>query len=87
MIYTVKISKQFKKDFAKLDAITQSRVLLVLESMRGKPLENSKKLINVKVGIYRRRIGDFRLRYDIIKKEHVLILYRIRHRKEVYKED
>ncbi len=86
MKYRIKISKQFEKDFAKLDSLTQSKILVILESMQIKPLFNAKKLKTIKLGIFRRRIGDYRLRFDILKKEKVVALYRIRHRKDVYKE-
>ncbi|MBU1019162.1 MAG: type II toxin-antitoxin system RelE/ParE family toxin [Patescibacteria group bacterium] len=83
MKYKIKVPPQFEKDFAKLDSVTQSKVLVVLESMKEKPLFNSKKLKSVKVGCFRRRIGDFRLRFDCEKK--IVCLYRVRHRKEVYR--
>ena len=83
MIYTVKTSKSFEKDFSRLDSITQSRVLTILEKLTRSPFENCKKLKQTDVGIFRQRIGDYRLRYDVVKKE--IYLYRIRHRKEVYR--
>lgn len=83
MKYKIKVSKQFEKDFSKLDSITQSKILVVLESLQEKPLLKSKKLKNVKIGVFRRRIGDYRLRFDLVKRE--VWLYRIRHRKEVYR--
>lgn len=38
MIYTIKTSKSFEKDFAKLDSLTQSKILVALEKMRLNPL-------------------------------------------------
>jgi mRNA interferase RelE/StbE len=83
MKYKIKISKQFEKDFAKLDSLTQSKILVVLERMQTKPFQKIKKLKSIKIGIFRRRIGDYRLRFDVMK--NTIYLYRIRHRKEVYK--
>ncbi|MBI5755017.1 type II toxin-antitoxin system RelE/ParE family toxin [Candidatus Peregrinibacteria bacterium] len=83
MTYELKTSKNFEKDFACLDSVTQSRVLVALEKMRLNPLLNAKKLHNMDIGIFRQRIGDYRLRYDILGKD--VFLYRIRHRKEVYR--
>lgn len=83
MSYIVKTSSLFQKDFAKLDAIIQSRVLVVLEKMKSEPFLQVKKLRYVSVGIFRRRIGDYRLRFDVVSKE--IYLYCIRHRKDVYK--
>ncbi len=83
MLYILKTSKLFEKDFADLDSITQSKVLVILEKMRNNPFFNTKKLKNTDVGIFRTRIGDFRIRFDVIKNN--IYLYCVRHRKEVYK--
>lgn len=83
MAYIIKTSRQFEKDFAKLDSLTQSKTLVILEQMKQKPLFNVTKLKGIKIGIYRRRIGDYRLRFDIINNS--LYLYCLRHRKEVYR--
>lgn len=83
MSYRIVTSKTFEKDFEKLDSIMQSRVLVALEQMQKNPFTDIKKLHNVKTGIFRRRIGDHRLRFDLVKKG--IHLHQIRHRREVYK--
>ncbi len=83
MAYTIKTSRAFEKDFSKLDSLTQNRVLVVLEKMRLDPFLNAKKLKQLEVGTLRQRIGDYRLRYDV--SGHIAYLYRIRHRREVYR--
>lgn len=83
MTFIIKTSRSFEKDFEKLDAATQSRVLTAIEKLRVGPLQKAKKLVTIDVGAFRIRIGDYRLRFDVIGKE--VLLYRIRHRKEVYR--
>lgn len=83
MSYQIVTSKIFEKDFEKLDSIMQSRVLVALEQMQKNPFTDIKKLHNVKTGIFRRRIGDYRLRFDLVKKE--IHLHQIKNRREVYK--
>lgn len=83
MSYQIRTSKIFEKDFAKLDSTIQAKVLGALEKMTKDPFFGIKKLHNVRIGIFRKRIGDYRLRLDIVKKE--VHLHRIRHRREVYK--
>jgi mRNA-degrading endonuclease RelE of RelBE toxin-antitoxin system len=84
-MYKIKATKKFFKDFNKIDLLTQNKVLVVLEAMREKPLFNSKKLKNVSSGIFRQRIGNFRLRFDLSKKERKIFLYCIQNRKDVYR--
>ncbi len=82
-MYTVKTSKLFQKNFLKLDAALQSRVLVSLERLSLDPFDGSKKLVNVKEGVYRIRIGDYRIRFDVEDKD--IFLYCVRHRKDVYR--
>ena len=84
MTYKLKFAHRFQKDFAKLDRETQSRIFVLLERMTKDPFYGAKKLKNTKVGIYRIRVGDHRIRFDIEKKS--ILLYCLRHRKDVYKD-
>lgn len=83
-MYQIKFSKAFLKDFHKLDSIVQTRVLGEIESMKFDPFSNVKKLKNVDFGIFRKRIGDYRIRFDVGEK--IIVMYRVRHRKYVYKD-
>lgn len=81
--FRIETSRQFAKDLRRLEPSVQRRVartlgLLVVDPYQGK------KLTNVEVGQYRIRIGDYRVRYDVEGKQRVIILYRIRHRREIY---
>ena len=85
MSYLIIPSKKFEKDFGKLSAENQLRILQVLEKMKIDPykVSNFKKLTNEKYGIYRIRAGEYRLRFDIEKRK--IYLHRLRHRKDIYK--
>lgn len=78
-------SKVFLKDLAKLPAEIRPKVEKALLELKENPhsARNIKKLTNVDVGVFRLRIGDFRLRYDVLG--DVIHLHIIRHRKDVYK--
>lgn len=83
MNFHIKTTKAFERDFAKLDALTQTRVLTAIEKMQRMPFLDAKKLKNVNDGIWRIRIGDYRIRFDITGRD--IILYRVRHRREIYR--
>jgi mRNA interferase RelE/StbE len=59
------------------------RVLEVLEALQENPQQGS-QLTNVPIGKWRIRVGDYRIRYDI--EEDQVLLYRVRHRKDIYRE-
>ena len=82
--YTVKYTKEAKKNIEKLDQSIKQVVKKAIESLslnpyRGKPL--SYEL----AGLHSFRTTDYRIIYRIEEKEVLIIVITIGHRKEVYK--
>lgn len=82
MPYMIRYHLTLRKVLARLDAATHRRILEAIDTLKENPYRG-KKLQGVDVGQWRFRVGDYRIRYDIIE-ETVLIL-RIGHRREVYR--
>jgi mRNA interferase RelE/StbE len=80
--YSLVIARRFRQDLRRLDAQMHRRVLEVLERLQEDPFQGQ-RLTNVAIGQWRIRVGDYRIRYDI-EGEQVL-LYRVRHRREIYR--
>lgn len=77
-----------RKDLQKLDkAFSKKIVLVVLEYTRRKPLKKAKALKGIFEGLYRYRVGDYRVVFEIDESGKVIILtiLRIKHRKDIYK--
>jgi len=72
----------FTKDFKNLDAKIRERVKEALMDLISDPYQG-KKLKNAPYGQWRIRVGDYRIRYDI--EDDVIVLLRVRHRKDIYK--
>lgn len=81
--YHLVISNRFRRDLRRLDGIMHRRVLEVLEALQENPQQGS-QLTNVPIGKWRIRVGDYRIRYDIEGDQ--VLLYRVRHRKDIYRE-
>lgn len=84
--FAVRLTKRFIKDLATLPKREQSKVLQSLKRLEMNPFGPApqvKKLKSKGIGQWRLRTGDYRVRYDIFKKD--VVLYRVRHRKDVYK--
>lgn len=75
-------TKQFEDDFKKLPAKVQGQVLKALQRIERAP-HRAQKLAGVKLGRWRYRVGDYRIRYDIEK--NIIVLKIVRYRKEVYR--
>ena len=81
--YQLIISNRFRRDLRRLDAAMHRRVLEALERLQANPRQGS-ELTEVTIGVWRLRVGDYRIRYDI-EGDRVL-LYRVRHRRDIYRE-
>lgn len=82
--YRLVISQRLRRDLRKLDTQNHRRVLEALERLSDDPY-SGRKLRGVEIGQWRVRVGDHRIRYDIEGDQ--VLLYRVGHRREIYRED
>lgn len=73
----------FTRDLRRLNSQVRRRVLRRLDQLEVNPYINCTKLTNVDIGVFRIRVGNWRVRYDVEGKQ--VILHRVRHRREVYR--
>lgn len=81
--YILISSPRFARDVRKLTAETQQRVLAELARLEESPM-HGKKLSGAKIGQWRVRVGEYRIRYDVIG--DTVHLHRVRHRRESYRD-
>lgn len=88
MSYSLKTTKRFEKEFAKLDHYTKR----IIKSWINKnlvsvdnPRFSGKSLTGNLRGLWRYRIGDYRLICDIKDKELIILAISIGHRRDIYK--
>lgn len=86
MTYNILFSEAAEKKFAKFDRIVQKRIITFLET-RVKPDPDLLKqaLQGTKRGLWKYRVGDYRIICDIRHKELLILIVDIGHRREVYK--
>ncbi len=88
MKYTVAFSKRARKELENLDKYTQKMIVNWIEkNLDGceDPHAHGKALTGDLKGIWRYRIGDYRLLCDINESELVILALSIGHRREVYR--
>ena len=81
--YELVISNRFRRDLRRLDAEIHRRILSALEGLLQNPYRGS-RLTNVRIGQWRLRVGDYRIRYDVEGTR--VLLYRVRHRRDIYRD-
>ncbi len=88
MTWRIEITRTAEKQIAKLDRVTQKSIqrflrerLVPAEDPRqwGKPLHGEKR------GLWRYRVGDYRLICDIQDEKITVMILEIGHRKSVYR--
>lgn len=83
MAYKLVYTKSAAKDIKKLDRVVKKKIKKRIESFSKSPLKHSRKLIDSRIGGYRWRVGSYRVVFDVVGKD--IVILRIRHRREVYK--
>ncbi len=84
--FTVQLTPSFLRDLEALPRKEQKRIVAALERLESEPFgppPHVKKLKGEGVGEWRLRVGVYRVRYDVVR--HDVVLYRVRHRKEIYR--
>ncbi len=82
--YHVELETRAKKEFFDLPKQIQSRIASVLDDLKHNPRPpGAKKLIGQEG--YRVRKGDYRILYTVHDQEHLVRVYRMGHRREVYR--
>jgi len=82
-MYKILFTDTAKRDIKKLDFEVQKRIVEKLKDYSSDPIHFSRKLQDSSIGTYRFRIGDYRISFDIVEKD--LVILRIRHRKDIYR--
>jgi mRNA interferase RelE/StbE len=73
-----------KKELANLEEVDRIRARVVLEAIQNNPF-SGKKLTGELPNQYSMRAWPFRVIYEIRKNELIILVLRIRHRKDAYK--
>jgi mRNA interferase RelE/StbE len=83
-MYKVLIKPSIEKFIYKLTPNDAKRVLRVLKNLAIEPRPPGCLKLTVEEG-YRIRAGIYRILYEVNDEEQMVIVYRIKHRKDVYR--
>ncbi len=83
MTYEILFSDKAFKQLKKIERKIQERIFAVLERIRIRPEKYVTKLVGDPG--YKLRVGDHRVILDIEKKQLLILVIKIGHRKKIYK--
>ena len=84
MTYEILFSDVALKQLCKLERSTQERIISALERIRIRPEAHIIKLVGDPG--YRLRVGDYRVIMDIDSSKMLILILKVGHRKEIYKQ-
>jgi len=83
MSYEILFTDISRRQFNKLEKSVQEKIIAALERIRIRPEAHVKKLVGDPG--YRLRVGRYRVILDIYKDKLIILVIKIGHRKNIYK--
>lgn len=84
-MHEVQIERAAEKDLRRLDDQTHDRVVKQIVALAKEPRPPGSKKLSGTTNDWRIRVGDYRVLYEIADSIRVVRVYRVRHRREVYR--
>ncbi|MPZ84833.1 MAG: plasmid stabilization protein [Actinophytocola sp.] len=83
--YSIEFRRSAEKALAKLDGRTRARILRNVAALADDPRPTGVKSLTGEHGLWRIRVGDYRVVYEIRDNELLVLVIRVAHRREVYR--
>ena len=83
--YTVEFRRSAEKELGKLDGRIRARILRAIVSLADDPRPPGVKALTGEAGLWRIRIGDHRVVYELSDEKLLVLVVRIAHRGDVYR--
>ena len=82
--YEVQFKTSAAKEFRKLTLAVKDRLRKAIDGLKTDPRPAGMKKLAGETNLYRIRIGDYRVIYEIDDSNQLIIVTRVRHRRDVY---
>ena len=83
--YNLIIKETAQKDIRHLHKPYIEAIVNKIKNLSENPRPQGTLKLSSEKDRWRLRVGDYRILYEIGDKEHIVTIYRVRHRKEVYR--
>jgi mRNA interferase RelE/StbE len=82
--YRVEFAPLAQRQIRKLPRETQRRILECIEELASNPRPTGVEKLADKEQLYRVRVGDYRVIYQVRDRELLLLIVKVGHRREIY---
>jgi mRNA interferase RelE/StbE len=84
--YSVAFQPSVEKDLRQLSSVVRKRVLTKIEALGSDPPPPKTTKLKNTDGLYRVRVGDHRIVYEVDHAIQQVLIHYVRHRSEVYRD-
>jgi len=84
LVYEIQWTQIAVKQFGRLDKTVQKRIIKKLETIRDNPFFYIIRLVGF--GLYKIRVGNYRIIISIEKNTLVILVLKVGHRSKIYKD-
>ena len=84
-MYSIGYTTSAQRELRKLDSSVRRRVRAAIDALAEDPRPNGCKKISGFETLWRIRIGDYRVVYDVIDEQVIVTVVRVAHRREAYR--
>ena len=85
MAYRIEFTARAERDFKSLDGSIRVRIKQRIDSLADNPYPSGIKKIEGEDELYRLRVGDYRILYQVKGRILLVLIVGIGHRREVYR--
>jgi len=83
--YNVILKPSLQKDFRPLPKSVVERVMKRIEKLKDEPFPHGVEKLEGTERLYRIRVGDYRIIYEVDTQAREITVHYVRHRREVYR--
>lgn len=83
--YEIDVKGSAQRDLYKLDRLIVPRITRAIEALSVNPFPPNIVKLRDTENMYRLRVGDYRVVYEVNAQSKTVIIHYIRHRKDVYR--
>ena len=82
--YRIEFAPSAERAFRKLTRDLQDRLGKTIDKLALNPLPNGVKKLSGEINLFRVRVGDYRIIYQMKSSELIILVVRVGHRKDIY---
>ena len=85
MPYRIEFTNRAARELKALDKTTVKRIAARIDALADNPRPQSSKLLERNDRLYRIRVGDYRVIYQVEDRTVLVLIVRVGHRREIYR--